>query len=321
MTGEGKAAVSLGQLKQVDLKSTWKHEALEFTPWLAAHLNLLSEVLDRDLQLVATEHPVGPFRADLLCRTGSEGTLVVVENQFGKTDHSHLGQLLTYVAGTEAVTVVWIAERFTDEHRAALDWLNAHTPVGVDFFGLELQLWQIDNSPLAPKFNIVSQPNAWTKGAAPTGLSDTAQLQLAYWTAFREYVLEHSTTLRPTKPLAQNWYEFFIGRDGFWLGARINTRQNSLRAALFLAPPATRVMFQQLEQDKVEIEAALGVPLLWRASPGNKRSSIELHPTGANIRQQDDWPQQHKWLLENLEGLQQVFVPRVQALKLAEPLE
>ena len=123
---------------------------------------------------------------------------MLIENQLERTDHSHLGQLLTYAAGLEAVTVVWIAERFTDEHRAALDWLNEITDEGFSFFGLEIELWRIGDSPMAPKFNMVSHPNDWTKTVSrisPTGeLTSTNQLYLEYWTALRD-LLEQRVTV------------------------------------------------------------------------------------------------------------------------------
>jgi len=84
---------------------------------------------------------------------------VLIENQLERTDHTHLGQLLTYASGLEAVTIVWIAARFTEKHRSTLDWLNKITDDRFRFFGLEVELWRIGDSPAAPKFNVVSKPN------------------------------------------------------------------------------------------------------------------------------------------------------------------
>jgi hypothetical protein len=117
----------LGRLETVALRDAWVNEAWDFTPWLARseNLALLGEALGLELEVEASEKPVGPFRADLLCKEiGTGERWVVIENQLAKTDHGHLGQLLTYAAGLEAVTIVWIASSFADEHRAALDWLR-----------------------------------------------------------------------------------------------------------------------------------------------------------------------------------------------------
>jgi hypothetical protein len=129
------SVVSLGRLEKVDMREVWTHEAADFTPWLAAEENLalLGEAIGIDLELEAQEQSVGPFHADILCKDIATDCWVLVENQLERTDHSHLGQLLTYAAGLDAVTIVWVASRFTDEHRAALDWLNKVTREGINF--------------------------------------------------------------------------------------------------------------------------------------------------------------------------------------------
>ena len=137
--------IQLGKLSQISLREVWKNEAGSFTPWLAegANLALLSEVLELELELEGQEQEVGPFRADILCKDAGTDRWVLIENQLERTDYTHLGQLLTYAAGLQAVTIVWIAERFTEEHRAALDWLNDITDERFNFFGIEVELWRI----------------------------------------------------------------------------------------------------------------------------------------------------------------------------------
>jgi hypothetical protein len=167
-------AHTLGRLTRVDLREIWTSEASDFTPWLAREENLavLAETLGLDLELEAREKAVGPFRADVLCKDIGSGVWVLVENQLERTDHSHLGQLLTYASGLEAVTIVWVAARFTEEHRSTVDWLNKITDESFRFFGLEVELWRIGESPAAPKFNIVSKPNDWSRSVArPRGRS------------------------------------------------------------------------------------------------------------------------------------------------------
>ena len=156
----------LGRLERVDLRDVWQTEDQDFTPWLAQdeNIGILGETLGMELEVEAQEKDVGPFRADILCRDANSPdheSWVLIENQLERTDHTHLGQLLTYAAGLRTVTIIWVAQRFTDEHRAALDWLNEITSERYQFFGLEVELWQIGESLAAPKFNIVSKPNEW----------------------------------------------------------------------------------------------------------------------------------------------------------------
>jgi len=164
----------LGQLSRVDVREVWEHEAICFTPWLAReeNLQLLAEAIDMHLILEGREAPVGMFRADLIARDVHTGHLVLIENQLERTDHGHLGQLLAYAAGLKAGSIVWVSSLFTDEHRAALDWLNEITDTSIAFFGLEMELWRIGDSAIAPKFNLVSKPNMFSKLACQVRVGD-----------------------------------------------------------------------------------------------------------------------------------------------------
>lgn len=158
-------SVNLGKLIRVNVRDAWTNEAGAFTPWLAQDENLqqLGEALNIPLGLQGQEQWVGTFRADIIARNMETDELVLIENQLEKTDHSHLGQIITYAAGLEANTVVWIAEKFTAEHRAALDWLNKNTTASLQFFAVQIEVWRIGNSAIAPKFEIVVTPNNWAR--------------------------------------------------------------------------------------------------------------------------------------------------------------
>ena len=182
----------ISTLEPVDLRTVWADEAQHFTPWLAESENLtrLGDALGLTLEPRGTEQAVGSFSADILCRRldggSDEESWVVIENQYGRTNHDHLGKLLTYAAGLKARTVVWIAEEFRDEHRAALDLLNASTTQEHAYFGVEIELLRIDNSKPAPRLNVVVRPNDWTKRPDPDNEpSEAKRLQLEFWTDFQ----------------------------------------------------------------------------------------------------------------------------------------
>src|SRR5215208_5413548 len=163
-TSDMLSPAALGRLDRIDARKVWKHEALDFTPWLLEHADLLGDALGVDIELSEREVGVGDFSVDLVGRVSGTEQTVIVENQLAPTDHSHLGQLLTYAAGLEAAYIVWVTTEFRDEHRRALDWLNEVTREGISFFGLELELLQIVDaggsaSPPAPHFKLVAQPN------------------------------------------------------------------------------------------------------------------------------------------------------------------
>jgi hypothetical protein len=322
---------NLGRLQKVDLREAWSSESTGFTPWLAQeeNLKLLGEAIGIELELESQEKEVGPFRADILCKDTITDDWVLIENQLERTDHSHLGQLLTYAAGLNAVTIVWIAEHFTEEHRAALDWLNERTDEKIHLFGLEIELWRIGDSSIAPKFNIISQPNDWTRtvqqAAAGSGeVSAHKQLQLRFWTAFREYMESKGSFVRCQKPLPQHWSSHAIGRSGIHLNSIVstwNSETNSkgpeIRAELVLNGPTAKREFAGLAQQKDTVEKALGFPLTWHNPEGKAMCRIYTRQN-ADFLNEELWPQQFEWLRQHLETMHKVFAPIVKNLDSGE---
>ena len=161
----------LGRLEHVDPATVWNSEAGDFVPWLAMTENLarLSDALGLDLEPMTREAAVGRFRADLICRDRETGAMAVIEAQLGASDHSHLGKLLTYAAGLGGVTAVWLAARFHAEHRAVLDRMNRSVGTAFSCFAVEMRLWKIDASPVAPLFTVLAGPRDWSP---PAGCPD-----------------------------------------------------------------------------------------------------------------------------------------------------
>ena len=314
----------LGRLERIELREVWANEAGDFTPWLALEENiaLLSDVIGLDLEVEAQEKEVGPFRADILCRDTANDTWVLIENQLERTDHTHLGQLLTYASGLNAVTVVWIAGRFTDEHRAVLDWLNEVTDTSINAFGLEIELWRIGGSHVAPKFNIVSKPNDWTRivsrrSTVDTGLTETKQAQLEYWTRFHEVLAEQNAKVRGTRPAGQHWNNFSVGRSDFRLTTFVDTRDKRIGLQLTCKGEQAKPHFYLLREQRLEIEAKLG-ELEWDEMPERKSSNIVLQQRGVDPLARVNWSEQHAWLAERLEAFHAVFRPVAKALDAEE---
>ena len=314
---------TLQQLKPVEIGDVWNHEATDFTPWLAEadNISLLSEALGIELKVEGTEQYVGPFKADILCRNldDHEQRRVVIENQLGQSDHSHLGQLLTYTAGLEAFTNVWIARKIRDEHRAALDWLNEFTKNGVDFFGVELELWRIGDSAPAPRFNVVCRPNTWSETVAAIastaeskGLSTTQQTYLEYWTAFNSKLEQRDTPLRVTKVHPQNWHSFSVGKADFGLEASITSQYSRLRVQFYIGGPDRKAYFSDLQAIQQETEPPIDEPLEWYES--SKYCYARIDKEGSNIDDRNQWNEQHDWLIEHLEALFNTFVPHLNKL-------
>ena len=306
---------NLGRLEPVNLRVVWKDEARDFTPWLARpqNLELLADTLglELDADTVETEKDVGPFRADILCReTGSEDW-VLIENQLGPTDHAHLGQLLTYAAGLRAVTVVWIAERFIGEHRAALDRLNQITDEKFRFFGVEIRLGKIGESLPAPMFNVVSEPNDWSREVARAArgapLTEKQEKQKAYWAKLHEKLNEvGESVLGNRKPQPEPWMDYYGVGPKVCLRATMTPTKD--RITTRLAGPNAKAFFSLLESQRAEIEQVVGSPLEWE-------DYRIVHPLdNVDPFDEKDWPRQHEWLAHSLNAMHSAFSPRIRNL-------
>ncbi|QDU88405.1 hypothetical protein Pla175_17810 [Pirellulimonas nuda] len=310
--------MNLGRLQKVDLRKVWLSEPGDFTPWLAGeeNLGLLSETLGMDLDLVAQEQGVGPFRADIVCTDGLTQSTVLIENQLERTDHTHLGQLLTYAAGLEAVSIVWIARRFADEHRAALDWLNDNTGEALRFFGLEVELWRIGDSHVAPKFNVVCEPNEWVKATnRPKARTTLGELYAEYWLAFRDVLEARSSAFVIRGAPDRAYVAFAIGRAGFGNNAVITREQLNIRVELYLSGKQASARFYALMQERPAIEAAFGDKLDWQELPDKIASRIAYFRPNSDVEDRASWPEQHRWLADHLQRIQDVFCKRVAALR------
>ena len=319
--------LTLGKLEKVELESIWPNEAQDFTPWLARpdNLRILGDTLGMDLEPEEEEASVGPFSADILCKDTADSSWVVIENQIKKTDHSHLGQILTYAAGLGAKTLIWVAAKFTEEHRAALDWLNENTVEDVSFFGLEIELWRIGNSLPAPKFNVACKPNDWSKavkmqaGGKEGQITAHKQLQFEFWTAFKAH-LEEDTSLRTQKPSYQHWLTVTIGRAGFHLNAITSawssvteTWSPEVRVELIMNSPAAKQQFVKLEENKATLQQKINLPLAWHNPEGSKQCKIYVRRDG-DFMDKTKWPELFSWLTKYLKKFTEVFGPVVKGL-------
>ncbi len=308
----------LGRLIKVDLREYWKREDTHFTPWLAQeeNISLLGDTIGMELEVQGQEANVGPFRADILCRNTADDTLVLIENQLERTDHTHLGQLITYAAGLDAVTLVWVVQRFTEEHRAALDWLNRITDDDFHFFGLEIELWQIGDSVAAPKFNLVAKPNDWTKTVRDTvhkrgTLTEGQQAQVEYWTSFGQYLEEQGARFRAPKPYPANWMAWGLGRSG--IGMLAIVKKDELLVGIDIDNKRDSTWYHKLYEQRDEIERELGFSIDWLEKPGARYSQCRVQST-FGISNKKKWPAAHKWMLEKMDALDRVLRPLVREL-------
>ena len=283
-------APALGHLDQVDPRIIWPHEALHFTPWLLDNAERLAEALGIELELTEAEHPIGGFSLDLIGRDMTNGTVVIVENQLQASDHNHLGQVLTYAAGTSADTIVWLTTSFREEHRQALTWLNEHTDENTHFFGVELQVVRIGDSVPAPVFRVVVQPNDWQKAIKAASSLKTAGGRGALYAEFWEKYLDRVRAGHPgwtrARASTQSW---------LWMTAPIRScglsagfaAGGKIRHELYIDAPTgeqATARYEALEQQKEALEHAYGRALTWETLPGRRAYRIADYRPGEITR-------------------------------------
>jgi Domain of unknown function (DUF4268) len=293
----------LAKLVPLDPHNVWPHEAHDFTPWLLENADELAEVLEIDIELTTNEHPVGRFALDLLGHDLTNDCVLIVENQLTMTDHSHLGQILTYAAGTEAGTIVWMATDFREEHRQALDWLNILAEGNARFFGVEIGAVKIADSPPAPLFKLRAQPNDW---AAQVALAARASTQGtgkgALYAEFWERVIgrlqqEHPTWSNARKAPAANWLTL---PSPFKTAAYLSmgfASGGKLRVELYIDSQdsaAVDALYAFLKEHREDIEARYGEPLTWEELPDKRASRVAAYSDGDILNAQDhekyiDW--------------------------------
>jgi len=310
--------MKLGKLEKVDLRKAWQHEAHDFTNWLAKdeNLNLLSDEIGIGIQLVQTEASVGKFNVDILAEEENTGRKIVIENQLEITDHTHLGQIVTYASGYEAEVIIWIVKDVRDEHKQAVDWLNDHTDERINFFAIKMELWQIGDSSLAPKFQIISKPNDWAKAIKKTGgqseLSDTKLLQFDFWNDFKEYAKSNGSTLRLRKTNPQHWFDISFGSSDAHIVLTINTQSNQIGCEVYI--PNSQKLYNELEQRKESIEKSLNMKFEWMPLEGKKASRIKVSRE-ADITNIEKWSEYFDWLNSTAESFQKVFLKAIQSFK------
>ena len=305
--------VQLGRLEKVkDLRLVWKNEAQDFTKWLAKeeNLNLLGNELDIDIDLINMEAKTGSFSTDILAMESNTENKIVIENQLESTDHDHLGKIITYASGHDAKTIIWIVKDVREEHRRAIDWLNEHTDEDINIFLCRIELWKIDESNLAPKFQIVSSPNNWTKTikrSTDNKLSATKLLQLNYWTKLAER-LEDLTEFNARKPNPQHWYDLAIGSSLAHISLTVNTLKKEIRIETWISD--NKDLYDYLESQKEVIEKELGYSLNCERLDDKKASRISISKK-IDINKEENWDEAIDWHLEKAVEFYNVFSMRI----------
>lgn len=314
--------MELGTIQQVDLREMWPHEAADFTPWLASKISMLGEALGMDLEARIQEAPVGGYSLDILAHDLGSDRTVIIENQLESTNHSHLGQLLTYASGYDAGVVVWLAKEFREEHRQALDWLNQRTGEDTLFFGVVVELLKIDDSRPAVMFELAASPNEWRKETIGTSqragasTSEKGERYRSFFQVLIDHLREEKKFTAARKGQTRSYYDFPSGHSGIRYSAHFK-QHGRVGIALYIDRGDREVnkkIFDQLEAQGDSVESELQETLEWSRLEDRRASRIDAVRDGSIDDDDETLEEVRDWMVERLLAFKEVFGPRLAAL-------
>jgi hypothetical protein len=319
--------VELGKIERVNVRSVWQNEERNFTPWLKDHIELLSELIGEDIEDIKHEENVGNYSADLIGKIVGSDDYIVIENQFGFTNHDHLGKLLTYSSGKRAKIGVWIAEEFNEEHLAALDYLNENMKSeGPSFFGIKIELKKIGNSLPAPELVVLVKPNTFQRNLSREVLSEGDRKRHALRVEFFSRISDAYKILNPSwnkvKAQPNHWLSFGAGRSGFAYSWSFRAR-NGWRFAIELYidqqdQEENKQALKELEQERTQIEQELEFSLDFQELPERRACRIEFSKqTSGPITKlsEDEMKELIKWGSENMTTFSKVMTQYIKKLE------
>jgi len=270
-----------------------------------------------DLEITAREKDVGDFSLDLLAKDLSTGRHVVIENQFGATDHDHLGKLLTYASAMDAAAVIWVTESIRDEHRQALEWLNRRTDAEVHFFAVVVEVVRIDQSRPAVIFKSVVLPNEWQRTVRDEAEKPASPKSQAYREYFQVLIDElrekhRFTGARLAQP--QNWYSFSSGVLGGVTYGTSFAQGGRVRAEIYLDPgtqETNKALFDSLFAQRVMIEREFGEQLDWERLDNRRASRISVYRDGSIEEPPNVLAEIRAWAIDRLLRFKRVLGPRI----------
>jgi hypothetical protein len=310
--------LAIGKLERVPLREVWAHEAYDFTQWLEENIDVINEALDLEIVNVDREQAAGKFSIDLVGEDAA-GRKLIIENQLEKSDHDHLGKLITYLTAMQAKAAIWIVKEPRPEHVAAIGWLNQ--ALDADFYMVKVEAVRIGSSPAAPLFTLIAGPSAEAKdvGMARKEFAERNAIRNRWWTDLIELSKPKSRLHAHITPGDYSWIGVSSGFRG--LNLNYSVKQDSRTAELYIdrgkgCEDENKALFDQLETHKSEIEAAYGGPLKWEGLEGKRACRISVSLSDGGYRSPDEqWGRLQDSQIDAMIRLEKALKPFITKLK------
>lgn len=306
----------IGKIKQVQLRDVWKHEALDFTKWLEDNLDVLSEKIGITLVSVEREKTTGDFNVDLVAEDES-GNTVIIENQLEKSDHDHLGKIITYLTAIDAKAAIWIVSEPRPEHVKAISWLNETS--AASFYLLKIQAIQIDESKPAPLLILIVGPSEEARqiGVAKKEMSERENLRKKFWTDLLAYSRTQTKLHATISPSQHNYIGTGAGMSG--LSYNYSITQHEAYIELYIdrgkdSDEENLQIFQRLHEHREEIEKKFSEPLEWMELEGKRACRIMKIIPGGYRDPESEWQDIHKRMVESMVRLERAISPYIKKI-------
>lgn len=305
------STVKIGKLTEVDVRDLWKHEQYDFSNWLAKEENikLLDDEIGLTLMDINKEVYIGSYRCDLVAKDETTGQIVIIENQLEATNHDHLGKIITYAAGLDAKTIIWIVKEAREEHKAAIEWLNNNSSEEIGFFLIELHAYKINDSLPAPMFKVVEKPNNFTKTSkqnySDKELNRSQNERLMFWEEFNTVIVAKGKPFSVRKPTTDHWYDVAIGTSEAHLAINLVNKENKIVLELYILD--NKNLFDHIYEDKEKIENTLQMSFSWERLNGKKASRIKHDVLGLDFSDHSNYPQLMDECIEKILKMRDVF--------------
>lgn len=305
------STVKIGKLTEVDVRDLWRHEQYDFSNWLAKEENikLLDDEIGLTLMDINKEVYIGSYRCDLVAKDETTGQIVIIENQLEATNHDHLGKIITYAAGLDAKTIIWIVKEAREEHKAAIEWLNNNSSEEIGFFLIELHAYKINDSLPAPMFKVVEKPNNFTKTSkqnySDKELNRSQNERLMFWEEFNTVIVAKGKPFSVRKPTTDHWYDVAIGTSEAHLAINLVNKENKIVLELYILD--NKNLFDHIYEDKEKIENTLQMSFSWERLDGKKASRIKHDVLGLDFSDHSNYPQLMDECIEKILKMRDVF--------------
>jgi hypothetical protein len=270
-----------------------------------------------ELSLLQREASAGTFSADILAETDN-GDAIVIENQLERTDHDHLGKLITYLSNLDARAAIWLTSEPRPEHERAILWLNEMLPADTAFYLVRLEAYRIEDSPPAPLLTVIAGPSPEAReiGTTKKELAERQVKMREFWETLLERSNRKTSLYSQISASTESWLNAGAGTKGIVFQFRVRMHDASVGLRIRLATAEdSRQVFDALRARKETIEQKFGQRLEWKPKDDLKMCEIVYPMDVGGWKDEESWPEIQEEMVDAMVRLEKALAPEIAQLR------